>query len=148
MRATRIRYRAAVDFSQPFESIGQPPPPPPTAPPRQEALPHLQPEPVAQPAPPVMLAPPATSHSTGGGVLLAAAGTGTGYVLGGGWGALAGLLLTGAMRNAVRAANGDRSPAPGGGFSEATKSGTMAIFGFGLGGYFAYLASQRERPSR
>jgi len=145
-----------VDFSQHFQPMGDGPMPEPAqqpAPSRAEAPPGLQP----QPAPGGQFAPLApvvtrqanpTSNATGVGVLLAAAGTGAGFALGGGWGALAGLLLVGATRNAARAASGNRAPDPGGGYSEATKSGTMAIFGFGLGGYFAWLASQDRKRNR
>jgi hypothetical protein len=115
-----------------------------------EAPPHLQPVPGFVPPAPMVASGPRQQPSnlstgTGTGVLLATAGAGAGFALGGGWGALAGLFLVGATRNAARAASGNRAPEPGGGYSEATKSGTMAIFGFGLGGYFAYLAAQQRR---
>lgn len=98
-------------------------------------------------SPPRPLAPAASpsSLSAGTGLLMVVAGTAAGFWLGGPWGAGAGLLLTGAGRNAVRAQQAWGSPDPAQRL-EAGKSATMAVFGIGIGGYLSYLAYEARRP--
>lgn len=74
--------------------------------------------------------------------LVAAAGTGAGYALGGAYGAGAGLLAVGATRNMLRAKSFWRKSDAE--HAEAVKSGTMALFGFGIGGFLAYKAYQSK----
>lgn len=114
--------------------------------PAAPALPHLRPQgtPAAPLAPALAPAPngaAAARRGAGMGVLLATGGLLAGAVLGGAWGAGAGLLLVGAFRNASRARRFWGDPAPGQ-RHEAAKSATLAVFGAGVGSYLAYRAYQ------
>lgn len=91
---------------------------------------------VAAPAAPA--ASPART-SAGVGLLLLGAATAAGAYVGGAYGAGAGLLIMGATRNVLRAKKLWGSPA-GSEHDEAVKSGTMALFGLGIGGWLAYKA--------
>lgn len=121
-------------------------------------MPSSMPEP--GPAPPHMpFAPPAATwapgiatvqesdaaarRGAGIGVLIAAAGAGLGAWAGGWCGAGAGLVLVGALRNAVRAKQLWPSALPVD-REEAAKSATMAVFGTALGGYLIYKAYQQQ----
>lgn len=81
-------------------------------------------------------APQAPRRSAGIGIVLAGLGAGAGAYFGGAYGAGAGLLLVGAGRNILRAKRTWGSSD----HSEAVKSGTMALFGLGIGGWLAYKA--------
>lgn len=89
-------------------------------------------------------APPTDAYraartGAGVGLLLATAGTGAGFWLGGPVGAGAGLLLVGAARNTLRATRGwsDTDPVVR---QDAGTSASLALFGALLGGYLAYRA--------
>jgi hypothetical protein len=90
---------------------------------------------------PLTAAPPeayrAARRGAGVGLVLATAGTGTGFWLGGPMGAGAGLLLVGAARNTLRATRGwsDADPSVR---QDAGTSASLALFGALLGGYLAY----------
>ncbi len=103
----------------------------PPAPPAAEAaeLPVFLPA----PAPPS----PRARQGAGVGVLLAVAGTSVGYLFGGLRGAGAGLLLTGAARNTLRASRGWTDPDPTV-RHEAGTSASLALFGTLVGGYLVY----------
>jgi hypothetical protein len=76
-------------------------------------------------------------------ILLAGSGAIAGWLLGGGWGAGAGLLLMGAARNGYKAKSiwtTDRA--------EAAKCATMAVAGAAGGGYLAYRAVKGKKSSR
>jgi hypothetical protein len=98
-------------------------------------------EPAAMPAP----MPSATTDAsarTGAGISIVLAGAGviTGWLVGGGWGAGAGLLLVGAARNGYKARSiwgSDRA--------EAAKRLTMAVAGGAGGGYMAYRAMKGRK---
>ena len=79
----------------------------------------------------------AARRGAGVGLLMATAGTGTGFWLGGPMGAGAGLLLVGAARNTLRATRGwgDADPVVR---QDAGTSASLALFGALLGGYLAY----------
>lgn len=95
--------------------------------------------------PPVAaLAPPPSEQQyraarvgAGMGLLLATAGTGLGFWLGGPAGAGAGLLLVGAARNTLRATRGWSDPDPVV-RQDAGTSASLALFGSLLGGYLSY----------
>lgn len=72
----------------------------------------------------------------------AALATGGGAWLGGGFGAGAGLLLFGGMRNALRARTAWSAAPPN--LAEGTRSATLALFGLGVGGYLGYRAYTRK----
>jgi hypothetical protein len=72
-------------------------------------------------------------------VLLAGAGGIVGAITGGLWGAGAGVLLGGAVRNAWRAQSG-WSAADEATRNEAAKSATMGAIGLAAGGFLAYQA--------
>ena len=98
------------------------------------------------PQPPVPLQPaPSPRTGAGVGILLAGVATAAGAYVGGAYGAGAGLLLMGATRNLYRVkqlwsgAATDRE--------EAMKSGTMALFGLGIGGWPAYKAYETRNGS-
>jgi len=102
-------------------------------------------EPIVQPAAAPLPAPIDPSARTGAGVaiLMAGAGAITGWLVGGGWGAGAGLLLMGAARNGYKARSlwsADRA--------EAAKRLTMAVAGGAGGGYMAYRAMKGRKGSR
>jgi len=102
-------------------------------------------EPIAPPAAAPLPAPIDPSARTGAGVaiLMAGAGAITGWLVGGGWGAGAGLLLMGAARNGYKARSlwsADRA--------EAAKRLTMAVAGGAGGGYMAYRAMKGRKGSR
>lgn len=105
----------------------------------------LQPQAVLTPAlftaPAPGGAPEATAlrRRAGVGLLLVAGAAGAGAVLAGPWGAGAGLLLLGASRNVLRAHRLWSAPE---GRAEASRSGTVALVGLGVGGYCAYRAYQ------
>jgi hypothetical protein len=90
------------------------------------------------------LAPEATAlrRRAGLGFLLAIGTAGAGAALAGPWGAGAGLLLIGASRNVLRAHQLWSSPESR---AEAGRSGTVALVGFGVGGYCAYRAYQARK---
>ncbi len=94
------------------------------------------------PAPLAPVAAPASASaktSAGVGLLLLGLATAGGAYAGGAYGAGAGLLLMGATRNVLRAKKLWASPV-GSEHDEAIKSGTMALFGLGIGGWLAYKA--------
>lgn len=107
---------------------------------------HLQVQPVPQVPAPVALpaapSPTAARRSAGLGIIGAAVATGVGGWLGGGFGAGAGLLLFGGVRNALRArAAWIGTPADP---QVATRSATLALFGLCAGGYLGYRAYVRK----
>jgi hypothetical protein len=76
---------------------------------------------------------------TGLSLLAAAASAAAGYAISrNGWGAGAGILYYGAARNAVRTCRLLGSDTP-----EATKSGTVALFGLVGAGYLTYRSIDR-----
>lgn len=107
---------------------------------------HLQPQPVAAAPPalaPVPTAPRPPSRAWAGLTLVAAAlAGGLGYRLGGGWGAAAGALYVGGARNALRTCRTIGSDT-----AEATKSGTVALFGLAGAGYMTYRAAKARSES-
>lgn len=95
-------------------------------------------------APAVALSPRRAAVGAGVSLLVAAAGLGAGALLGGLWGAGAGLLMAGALRNGARAHKLWQSPDDSD-RQEAVSSATMAVIGTGAGGYLAYRAYQEQR---
>lgn len=96
----------------------------------------------ALPPPELPQPSPTTSRfAAGSGLVAAVLGAGVGALIGGGWGAAAGLLTVGALRNSVRAGRrwSDADPALR---VEARKSAAMAVVGLGAAGYFSYRAYQ------
>jgi len=98
--------------------------------------------PTMLPMPPTPRLPPveeyrAARRGAGIGLVMATAGTGAGFWLGGPLGAGAGLLLVGAARNTLRATRGwsDADPVVR---QDAGTSASLALFGALLGGYLAY----------
>jgi len=94
----------------------------------------------AQAAPAPVAPAPASRTSAGVALLLAGSGAVAGWLMGGGWGAGAGLLLVGAARNGYRAKSlwtADRA--------EAAKCATMAVAGAAGGGYLAYRAVKGKK---
>lgn len=95
------------------------------------------------PAPAVQLAPPPmTSSATSGAgkaLLFVTGGLVVGAIAGGAWGAAAGVVGVGAMRNMARVRALWNSPVDAE-RSEAGKSATMAIFGIGIAGMLGYQA--------
>lgn len=102
--------------------------------------------PVAPMQPAAALAPSAGPSRFGVGMAIVTVGlaTGVGAYVGGAYGAGAGLLLSGAVRNTLRAKRLWTAPSPTD-HSEAVKSGTMALFGLGIGGWLAYKAYESRR---
>lgn len=86
----------------------------------------------------------AAARGAGVALVFAAVGGGIGAALGGAWGLGAGILLVGALRNAVRARQlwGARDESDR---EEAAKSATMGVVGAAAGGYLAYQAYRKER---
>jgi hypothetical protein len=80
-------------------------------------------------------------------ILCVGAAAGAGAYFGGAYGAGAGLLLAGGARNTWRAKQLWSAPLPEQ-RSEAVKSGTMALFGLGVGGWLAYKAYESRRASK
>lgn len=80
----------------------------------------------------------AARRGAGLGLLLAVAGTGAGFWIGGPVGAGSGLLLVGAARNTLRATRDWRNPDPVI-RQEAGTSAALALFGALLGGYLGYV---------
>ena len=107
---------------------------------------HLQVRPSAGPlVAPVAVAPTDAGmarRNAGLTLIGAALATGAGAWFGGGFGAGAGLLLFGGMRNALRARSAWASSPPN--LAEGTRSATLALFGLGVGGYFGYRAYTRN----
>lgn len=102
-----------------------------------------EPDPVAVPATQSMVSPGA-ARGAGFGIIWAAAGAGVGAAtLGGWWGAGAGLLIAGAIRNGARARRLWGSGNPGD-REEAGTSATMAVLGGGAGAYLGYRAYNRD----
>lgn len=99
------------------------------------------------PAPAATAQPSARSAQRGAGVsvLFAGAGVAVGYALGQWWGAGAGLLIAGAIRNGARAKKLWADPTEEG-REEAASSATMSVVGGGAGAYLAYRAYQEQRP--
>lgn len=83
------------------------------------------------------------ARGAGVGVIFAAAGAAAGAVFGGLWGAGAGLLLAGALRNGARARKlwGAADAAQR---QEAATSATMAVIGGGAAVYLGYRARQER----
>ena len=82
----------------------------------------------------------ASASSTFLPLLLAGGAAVAGGMYGGGWGALAGLLLTGSLTNAYRfMANAD---------GERTAHGTFAVVAAAGGGYAAYKVYKTKKPGR
>lgn len=79
----------------------------------------------------------AARTGAGMGLLLAVAGTGVGFWIGGPLGAGSGLLLVGAARNTLRATKDWRNP-DAVVRQEAGTSAALALFGALLGGYLGY----------
>lgn len=103
--------------------------------------------PPPSPAAPATEQPSARSAARGAGVsvLFAGAGVAVGYALGQWWGAGAGLLIAGAIRNGARAKKLWADPTEEG-REEAASSATMSVVGGGAGAYLAYRAYQEQRP--
>lgn len=119
--------RAHGDVTDPAT---QPAPPPPPTPPGGA----LAPATVAEP-------PTGGSRTKAGFSLLGAVVSGAaGYWLGGGYGAGAGVLYFGALRNAVRTAG-----TVGKDGAEAAKAGTVTLLGLAAAGYLTYQAVQTRR---
>jgi len=103
-------------------------------------------------APPIMeqaepIVPPTARRSAAMSILIAGAGGILGAITGGLWGAGAGVLLGGAIRNGWRAQSGWRSmeePVR----SEAAKSATMAAIGLAAGGFLAYRAYSSKKDKK
>lgn len=99
----------------------------------------------ADSAAPVPAAPDmrTAARGAGVGVLFAAAGAAAGAAVGGLWGAGAGLLLAGALRNGARArklwSSADTIQR-----QEAATSATMAVIGGGVAVYLGYRAHQER----
>lgn len=89
---------------------------------------------VTAPAPPAAASP--SQSGAGVGLLLAGTGVGLGLALGGIWGAIAGLLYAGSLRNTVRAARTWSDPSPQI-RDEAVRSATVGVFG----GFLAVIAT-------
>ena len=89
--------------------------------------------------------PQSAARGAGVSVVFAGIGLGIGYSFGGLWGAGAGLLLAGAVRNGARAKKlwGDSTQE---GREEAASSATMSVIGGGIGAYLAYRAYQEQLP--
>ena len=90
---------------------------------------------------------PSPSKSAGLGLLAVVVGAGAGYAIKGKWGALAGALAVGGLRNGQRAIQAWRSPT--GDESEAQKSGLVALLGLAAAGYAGYKAMEApgEKPA-
>ena len=122
-------------------------PPTQSPPPPQQALPVVpfpgaDPPSAIAPGQAMLGLPPAPAgprRRAGAAVLLCGVGVGTGALVGGPWGAGAGLLFAGATMNAYRAQQlyATGSPVDRG---EAIKSTVMAVIGLGLGSYLGYRA--------
>lgn len=85
----------------------------------------------------------AAVQSAGFTLLLVALGTGVGVALGGGWGAVGGLMLSGAAANGYRAQKWANDPEPGK-RHEAIVSGVFALFGAVSGSYALYQAAKKK----
>jgi hypothetical protein len=101
---------------------------------------------IVEPAPPApppssVLWAPSARRAAGFSLLIAAAGTAIGATFGGLWGAGAGLLGAGALRNAARARKhwGSEDAAAR---EEAASSATMAVVGGAASAYLGYRAYQ------
>lgn len=109
---------------------------------------HLQVRPSpAVPAPAALPAPQvdtgaAARRSAGLTLLGAAMATGAGAWMGGAFGAGAGLLVFGGVRNALRARSAWVATPPD--TSVATRSATLALFGLCAGAYLGYRAYTRK----
>lgn len=101
--------------------------------------------PAPEPAPmPASVTAPGARRGAGVSLLVAATGTVVGFAAGGLWGAGAGLLMAGALRNAARAKKlwGSADVADR---EEAASSVTWAIMGGAGGAYLGYRAYQERR---
>ena len=108
---------------------------------RGQPMQYQPPAPMPVPVPP---APVATARrSAGMGLLMVVGGATLGGMLGGGWGAAAGALLVGGVRNAIRAKSTWGSADPNA-RNEAARNATVAVIGIGAGGYCVYRANNRE----
>ena len=85
----------------------------------------------------------AASRSAGLTMVVAGLGVGGGLLLGGPWGAGAGLMLAGALANGYRAQKWWGSSIPSE-KHEAVVSATFAVFEVVLGGYFVYKSRGRK----
>ncbi len=127
------------DFS--FAQPADPPAPPQREPPpRPESVPLPPlPSPTARPLAPTRRGAPVAARAKAGlGVLAAAAGAGIGGVLGGPWGAAAGLAGVGTLRNLYRA-QGIASSDPVE-QSDAARSVALALVGGAIAAYLGYKA--------
>lgn len=88
----------------------------------------------------------ALRRGAGRALLFVSGGLAVGWLVGGTFGAAAGVVGAGAIRNALRVREAWNSPSPDE-RSEAGKSATMAIFGFGIAGMLAYKAYQKRIDS-
>lgn len=121
------------------------PPNLPTAPPETPPIPTAPSR--SGPVPAVLApAPTGTRVSAGVGILLVGVAAAGGAYLGGAYGAGAGLLLMGGARNVVRASKLWSAP-DALARDEAVKSGTMALFGLGIGSWLAYKAYEARKGS-
>lgn len=109
------------------------------APPAEPAAPPV-PSPPA--APLTLLQQPSARHAAGVQLLWTSLALVGGAALGGPWGAVGAVLLTGGVRNLVRARaqwQGQAQPA------EAGRSATIGVVGLGLGAYSFYNAFDNRR---
>jgi len=118
-----------------------------------QSEPETAPMPVPAPAPMPASAQPAQApldasarRGAGTALLLSGGAATAGWVVGGAWGAGAGFLLLGAVRNAWRAKTLWPS-AVATEREEAAKSATMAVVGVLLGGYLSYRAVTAKRET-
>lgn len=86
----------------------------------------------------------AAMQSAGFTLLFVAVGTGVGVALGGGWGAVGGMMLTGAAANGYRAQKWSNAADPGQ-RHEAIVSGIFALFGAVGGSYALYQAASKKK---
>lgn len=109
---------------------------------RPNSTPDIGQNDIAPTAPPS--APPSAARGAGVTLLMAVGGASAGAALGGGWGACAGLLLMGALRNGARARKlwGSADPAQQ---QESAASATMALVGGAAGAYMGYRAYRERR---
>lgn len=96
------------------------------------------------PASPPLPVEPGSRTRAGVGLVSAAVGTAVGYWLGGPIGAGAGLLLTGAARNTLRATRYWADPDPAARLDAGTSAG-LALLGAAVGAALAYHAYRIER---